>query len=69
MNNSKQHELDYQSMPRLMRLDEAAKYTRLGRHTLRKFAESAGAIIRFGGAIRVDRVALDRALDAQKQDT
>lgn len=51
------------SEKRMLSAVEMANYVGLGRHKAREFAESVGAMRKYGGRVLFDRKALDAALD------
>lgn len=51
------------SEKRMLNAAELQNYVGLGRHKAREFAESIGAMRRYGGRVLFDRKALDEALD------
>ena len=53
----------YGNETRLMTLDENADYLRMSRSRARTEAELAGALIKRGKSIRIDRKRLDEYLD------
>lgn len=53
---------------RLLTIKQAAERLQLGETLTRKFAEECGAVTRIGSAVRIDRLKLDRALDAQSTE-
>lgn len=50
---------------RLLDAQQGAAYCGMGRDTFRRWAETIGAVRRFGRLIRFDREIIDAALDAQ----
>lgn len=51
------------SEKRMLSALEMANYVGLGRNKAREFAESVGAMRKYGGRVLFDRKALDKALD------
>lgn len=49
---------------RMLSVTEAQEYSGLGRTQLRSLAENSGAVKRCGRRVLIDRIVLDRALDA-----
>ena len=48
---------------RLLTPDQAQMYTGMGRTMCRKWCEEIGAVRKFGGSVRFDKVVIDKALD------
>lgn len=48
---------------RMLSASEMANYVGLGRDAAREFAESAGALRKYGRRVLFDKAALDKALD------
>lgn len=55
------------SEKRMLSASEMANYVGLGRDAAREFAESAGAMRKYGRRVLFDRKVLDKALDDMPQ--
>ena len=53
---------------RLLNVDELSIYTGLGRSTARKFAESIGAVKKFGRRVMFDKSIIDESLSGGDND-
>lgn len=52
---------------RLMGLVEACQYCGLGRTAMRSFGERVNAIVKIGGRVLYDKIALDKAIDGMEE--
>ena len=55
--------------PRLVKVEEGARYAGLGMTKFRQWASEIGAVCRFGRAVRYDLHVIDKELDKMKKDS